>query len=320
MTKKVLITGSSIAPEFLGPLEDADLRIVNPSGLLSEDQLAAELADSTAYLLGGDEFASEKALKAGANLKIVAFLGVGYESFVDVGAATQLGIPVTNTPGTLTDSVAEFTIGQLLNVRRLLTSYSNSYRAGKRDFEVKQKNIAGHSIGIVGLGAIGTRIAEMLTAGFGASVSYYSRTRKVEEESRLGLNYLELDELVASVESLILMVPGNDTTRGLIDSALVSKFKEGLLLINTARPEIVQPEALSEGLSSGRVAVAAFDGFYGDGVGEEIMAKFGEDRLLVTGHIGSLTDDARDGMAKMAVTSILNILNSGSDKHVVNRT
>ena len=319
MTNKVLVTGTSVAPHLLAPLEDAGLEVVNPTHLLSEDELATELADSVAYLLGGDEYASEKAIKNASELKIIAFLGVGYEAFIDVASAAKHGLAITNPPGTLTNSVAEFTIGHLLNTRRQLTAYINGYRAGKRQFEVKQKDIAGHRIGIVGLGVIGTRIAELLTIGFKADVSYFSRTRKFDEESRLGISYLTLDDLASSVDALIVMVPGNDSTRRLISTDVVDKFQQKTLLINTARPEVVDVAALKLGLQSGKIATAAFDPFYEGSVGDSLIDTYGDDRLLVTGHIASLTDDARDGMATMAVASIINVVKTGADSHIINR-
>jgi glyoxylate reductase len=318
MGQKVLVTGTSVADKFLAMLRDADLEVRNPTHLLSEDELRAELRDADAYLLGGDEFASDAALSDAHKLRVIAFLGVGYESFIDVAAATRRRIPVTNTPGVLTDTVAELTVGQLLNARRRLTQYCNAYRRGEYGTEEKQYQIGGHRIGIVGLGAIGTRIAEILRRGFNAEVNYFSRTRKPDEEKRLGLSMKSLHELASSSDALIVMLPGNDSTRGLVDSSVLGKMQQGALLINTARPEIVDPSALKSGLSSDQPGIAVFDNFYEGEVGKELLSLYGEDRLLVTGHIGSLTHDARDAMATKTVNSILNILSTGTDENIVN--
>lgn len=317
MKNKVLVTGTSVSDELLTPLRDAGLHIENPVHLLSEDELTAELDGAVAYLLGGDEIATRRALEAAKELKVVAFLGVGYESFIDVKAAAQLGIPVTNTPGTLTDSVAEFTVGQLINANRRLTEYVNLYRSGGSGQEEKQRDLASRTVGIIGLGAIGTRIAEILRQGFNASVVYYSRTRKPETEDRLGVTYVDLHTLAESSSAIVVMTPGNDSTRGLVDSSVLSAVQPGSLLVNTARPEVVDANALHAALSDGRVGVAVVDGFYEGAEGAKLLADFGPDRLLVTGHIASLTTDARDGMARKAVSSILNILNSGTDEYIV---
>jgi len=318
MAGKILVTGNSVRPELLQPLTEAGYKVENPTDLLSEQDLAAALEDADAYLFGGDEYASGTAIAKAKDLKVVAFLGVGYESFMDATAITSRGVRITNTPGTLTDSVAEFTIAQLLAARRQLVNYANRYRRGERGFEVKQTDVRGHPIGIVGLGAIGTRIAEILAVGLRAEVKYFSRTRKPRVEQALTLEYMELSDLASQVEALIIMVPGNETTHGLIDHSVLSRCNPGTLLVNTARPDIVDRQALDQALEDDLVSVAAFDGFYEEGEGDSLISKYSDDRLIVTGHIASLTSDARDGMAIKAVGSILNILQSGTDQYIVN--
>jgi glyoxylate reductase len=315
----VLVTGSSVDDRFLEPLRAAGLEVRNLTHLLSEDELGKELTTSSAYLLGGDEVATATALSETSTLKVIAFLGVGYESFIDVPAATTRGIAVTNTPGTLTNSMAEFTIGQLLNARRRLTQYTEAFMSGRHDTETKQRDLAGTSIGIVGLGTIGTRVAETLRIGFGCDVSYFSRTRKPDVEERLGVTHRPLQELAANSDALVVLTPGNAETAGLIGDAVLENIKPDSLLINTARASIVNPASLLKALESGRVSIAVLDGFYDSDVPErEALLALGMERLLVTGHIGSLTSDARDGMAIMAVQSILNFLTNGTDAHVLN--
>jgi glyoxylate reductase len=185
MSKNILFTGTSVRADLLKPLSAAGYKIDNPTHLLTENELASALADASGYLLGGDEFASKAALTAGKDLKVVAFLGMGYQSFIDVAAAKSAGVVVTNTPGTLSNAVAEFTIGLLLNGTRRIYFYANKYAQGETGNEEKQRDLAKLRIGIVGLGEIGTRIAEILRRGFGCAVSYYSRTRREAEEKRL---------------------------------------------------------------------------------------------------------------------------------------
>ena len=319
MTTRVLVTGTSVRADLLQPLVDAGLTIDNPTHLLSEDELRQRLSSSVAYLLGGDEKASRAALSSAKDLKIVAFLGVGYESFVDATAARDFGIRVTNTPGTLTNSVAEFTIGHLLNCTRRLFLYATEYAAGQAGKEQKQHDLADLHVGIIGLGAIGTRIAEVLRNGFGSRVSYYSRTRKPQTEERLGVAFVSLGDLMRMVEVVVVMTPANEQTKGLVGAAEISSAQPGLILINTARAEIVDPRALLAGLESEQLGYASFDGLYDS---EPTLTKslkaFIPAKLMVTGHIGSLTHEARDGMAKKAVQSILNVLKNGRDEYVVN--
>jgi len=272
-----------------------------------------------AYLLGGDEFASQEAMSSAKDLKIIAFLGMGYQSFIDVAASKVLRIPITNTPGTLSNSVAEFTVGVLLSSTRKLFLYSADYLAGRSGNEEKQSDLSSLHVGIVGLGGIGTRIAEIIRSGFGSKVSYFSRTRKSSEEKRLGISFTSLQELTGEVDVLIVMTPSTSETKGMIGSTELSRFKKGMILVNTARPDIVDASSLMAGLETGQIGYAAFDGFYESPVElvQRLKAMIPQ-KLMVTGHIASLTHEARDGMARMAVQSILNILKSGRDTRIVN--
>ena len=317
---KILVTGTSVRTGLLQPLIDAGFEVENPTHLLSESELKEYLKTSAGYLLGGDEFASKEALSTADILKVVAFLGMGYQSFVDVAAANEKGIPITNTPGTLSNSVAEFTVGLLLNSTRKLHKYATENAKGVTGQEEKQHDLSSLHVGIVGLGGIGTRIAEILRNGFNSKVSYFSRTRKENDEKRLNISYSPLEQLLTQVDVLILMTPNTPETTGMIGQAQINKMKKGAIIINTARPEIIDANALLAGLESGQIEYAALDGFYeaASSDGEKLKALVPQ-KLMVTGHIASLTHEARDGMAKLATSSIINLINTGSDKYVVNK-
>jgi glyoxylate reductase len=209
----------------------------------------------------------------------------------------------------------------LLCATRRLYSYASAFAAAQSGQEEKQHEISALHVGIVGLGGIGTRIAEILRQGFGARVSYYSRTRKQAEEDRLGISFEPLEDLCQHVDVMIVMTPGNEESKGLIGEQQFNIAKPGLVIVNTARPEIVVPEALLEALQSGRVGYAAFDGFY-DGPPEVVkhLKSLTPGRLMITGHVASLTHEARDGMAIKAVQSIMNMLTTGDDPCIVNRS
>lgn len=324
MKERVLVTGSSVEDRFLAPLRNAGLEVENPTDLLNEQQLSDRLKEASAYLLGGDEIATRKALQSAKKLKVLAFLGVGYESFIDVAAAIDLGIAVTNTPGTLTQSVAEFTIGQAINATRRLSVYGNRVRdemGGKKvEPEQKRHDLSSLRVGIIGLGTIGTRIAEILTTGFGCSIRYYSRTRKPDVELQLSIKYADLDLLLKETDVLFLMLPGNENTKSFLGQRELGLLPSGAIVVNTARPELIEPQALLNALQEGVVGTAVLDGFYENGIpARQALLDLPQEKLLVTRHIASLTHEARDGMAKMAVESILNFLQTGDDPHVVNK-
>lgn len=321
MNTRVLVTGTSVRHELLQPLVDAGYTVDNPTHLLSDSELKEALTSAAAYLLGGDEYASRTALSSAKDLKVIAFLGMGFEAFIDAAAAADLRIPITNTPGTLSNAVAELTTGLVLSSTRRLFEYASDYRVGASEAPEKQHDLSALHVGIVGLGGVGTRIAEILRNGFGSRVSYYSRTRKPKEESGLGLSFASLSQLVREVDVLVVMAPGNDETKGMIGKDQVTNFRRGLILINSARPDIVDPAALLAGLESGQIGYAAFDAFYEQSphLVERLKAMIPA-KLMVTPHLGSLTHEARDGMARKATQSILNILKTGTDPCIVNKS
>jgi glyoxylate reductase len=313
----VLVTGASVAQRYLDQLRAAGLTVINPRAsfppdALSETQLREILPDCDAYLLGGDEVASRSVLATAPKLKVIAFLGVGYTSFVDAEAATALRILVTNTPGVVANSVAEFAVGELIAARRRIVDYI-------ADPSLPQENsrdLQGHAVGVIGLGAVGTRIAEILTKGFGVRVRYFSRTRKPDVESALGITYRPLPKLVGQVESLVIAVPDTPETVAMINCDLLAEGTTPLSVINLSRPEIIAPDALRWGLRHNRLESVWFDDFYRDNALSELRK---DSRVKVTPHIGSLTQDARDAMSAMAVISLLNVLHKGSDQYTVNK-
>jgi lactate dehydrogenase-like 2-hydroxyacid dehydrogenase len=315
---KVLVTGTSIREELLAPLSAAGLELVNPAAPLGEDALCAELAGAAAWLKGGPEIATARALEAAQSLKVLAFFGMGYESSVDVEAAKRLGIAVTITQGALNDAMADAALGLILSGVRRLHAQAARVERGEASDGVKRRDLGALNVGIVGMGGSGARIAEVLREGFRAPVSYYSRTRKPELETRLGLQFLDLDALMGWSDVLVVIVAANTGTWGLIDAARIARAKPGQILVNVARPGIVEPRALLDGLTHGPLDYAAFDGFYSEPA--DVVAQLRAlmpDKLMVTPHVGSLTHEARDSMGRSAVRSILNILERGEDANRV---
>jgi lactate dehydrogenase-like 2-hydroxyacid dehydrogenase len=315
----ILVTGVGIETSLLEPLCRQGLTLRRRDRVLSEDELVVELKEAVGYLHAGEERATARALQsAKETLKVVAFVGVGYENFVDVEAADALGVVVTNTAGAATESVAAFTVGQIINANwRIAQHLGNRYPDWTGPEELPHE-FSARTIGIVGMGAIGTRVAEILRLSFHAEVIYYSRTRKADVEERLGISYFSLHELAERSDILVVMVPETDKTRSMIDDSVLERVRPGTVLVDTARPAIVDPAALHAAMSDNRVSMAVFDGFYSrdSEIAAKLLADFG-DRLLITGHIASHTREAMDRMVRQAVESIGNVLREGSDEHAV---
>lgn len=324
---RVLVTGSSVTDRYLSKLRESGLDVVNPKASFAPSKLSPEilqqlLQDCDAYLLGGDERATREVLSSAKHLQVIAFLGVGYDSFIDIQAADDLGIPVTYTPGVLSNSVAELTVGLTIEARRKIINFAFPQLAGEPSAtdQEKRSDLAGHPVGIIGLGGIGTRIAEILRFGFSSDVIYFSRTRKPEEEQRLGLRYLPLADMVREVETLILIVPETDDTIKMVNWELLSSHHGApLTIVCPARPEVVDAEGLLRALDAGVVESIWFDDFYRD-VTPAAAALRTRREVRVTPHIGSLTHDARDAMAQMAITSLLDVLAGKEDPNTVTRS
>ncbi len=317
----VLVTGAGMDMSLFAPLRGHGLLVPSkPIQPLTEEELIRGLRGAVAYVHGGEERATAEALRsARETLKVVAFLGVGYENFVDVAAADELGIVVTSTPRAATESVVELTIGQIINANRNIGRHlGDRYPYWRRPEELPHE-LSSRTVGIIGLGANGARIAEILRA-FRVDVAYFSRTRRRDVEKRLGLSFLPLLELAERSDILVVMVPCTAETRSMVGVEVLKRLRPGAVLINTARPAVVDPDALYEVMSDERVGTAVFDGFYdrNSRIAAKLLETFGE-RLLVTGHIASHTREAMDRMVLQAVRSIENVLSTGADEHAVGK-
>ncbi|MFF4778401.1 2-hydroxyacid dehydrogenase [Microtetraspora fusca] len=317
---KIVVSGAGIDERLLAPLHGLGCRVVSigRKETPTAQALRHELADAVAYLHGGEEVVSEEALELADGLRVIAFLGIGYETFIDVAAARRRDIVVTNTPGRTTDAVAEFTVGQIINASRRIPRHLGTVYPHWSGAEELPDELVSKKIGIVGLGQIGARIAGILRLGFGCRVSYYNRTRREDQEMTLGVRFRQLAELAEWSDVLVVMV-GNAETVGLIDRRVLARVRPGSILVNTARASVVDPEALRDALAGGRLAMAVFDGYYQDSsVAKDLLNDFG-DRMYVTGHIASHTKQSMERMVRQAVDSVVNLLSGRPDPNVVIR-
>jgi lactate dehydrogenase-like 2-hydroxyacid dehydrogenase len=318
---KIVVSGAGIDERLLAPLYGLGCQVVSigRGEAPTAQALRDELMDAVAYVHGGEELVSEEVLKRADGLRVIAFLGIGYETFIDVAAARRRGIVVTNTPERTPDAVAEFTVGQIINASRRIPRHLGTVYPHWSGAEELPDELASKKIGIVGLGQIGARIAGILRLGFRCRVSYYNRTRKEDLEMTLGVRFRQLAELAEWSDVLVVMVGGNAETAGLIDRRVLARVRPGSILVNTARASVVDPEALRDALAGGQLAMAVFDGYYQDSiVAKDLLNDFG-DRMYVTGHIASHTKQSMERMVRQAVDSVVNLLSGRPDPNVVIR-
>lgn len=245
---------------------------------------------------------------AGPQLRVVANFAVGYDN-IDLDACRARGVVVTNTPDVLTNATAELALALALAAARDLPQAERKLRAGEwRGWdpgEYRGFELAGATVGIVGLGRIGTRFAE-LVSGFGGERLYTARTPKPDAEKRLGLERVELEELLERSDLVSLHLPALPENHHLIDREALARMKPTAILVNTGRGTLVDSLALAEALETGRLGAAGLDVFDGEpDVPAELLAA---PRTALAPHIGSATYRTRDAMAKLVADNIIAVL------------
>ena len=232
-------------------------------------------------------------------LQIVASLGVGYDN-VDAAAAAARGVVVTNTPGVLDDEVADLTIGLLLATVRRIPQADRFVREGRWQAGAfpLSPTLRGRRIGIAGLGNIGKAIARRLE-GFGVAIAYHGRSR----QAGVGYDYHPtILSLAEAVDTLIVIVPGGDDTRHLIDARVLDALGPQGVLVNVSRGSVVDEPALVEALADGRILAAGLDVFADEPhVPAALLAM---ENVVLLPHVGSATRHTRAAMAGLLVDNL----------------
>ncbi len=240
------------------------------------------------------------------DLRAVSNCGVGVDH-IDLAAAKQRGVRVGYTPGVLDQAVADLALTLMLAAGRRLVfadRYARSADFSKVDHNyMLGRNIYGQTLGIVGLGSIGTQIARRAQA-FGMPILYHNRSRHETAEAATSARYVSFDELLADSDYIVLMLPLTDQTRGLIDRDALAKMKPTATLINMARGPVVDTDALAEALQENRIYHAALDVTDPEPLPRDhpLLAM---DNLTITPHIGSATVQTRQAMTEIAVANLM---------------
>jgi phosphoglycerate dehydrogenase-like enzyme len=254
----------------------------------STKELINRVKDADVLILANMPLPKE-AIEAAGKLKLisVAFTGVDH---IDMKTCREKNIMVCNAAGYSTYSVAELSIGLIISVLRNIVPCDAATRNSKTKDGLSQHEVFGKTIGIIGTGAIGMRVAEIAQV-FGCKVLAYSRTRKTEASSK-GIQYVELDELLSQSDIVSLHVPLTEATTGLINSSKLDLMKPSAILINTARGAVVDNVALAEALKNGKIAGAGLDVFEVEPPLPENHPLFDVPNAVLTPHIAFATAEA----------------------------
>ena len=244
---------------------------------------------------------------AGAGLKGVANFAVGYNN-IDVEAATLRGVAIGNTPGVLTDATADTAVGLMIAAGRcFLPAVRNVSELQWRNWEPMMflgQEFRGKTVGIVGMGRIGSAVAERLHFGWGMKVIYTSRTDKEEVDQRLGAKRVELETLLQESDVISLHTSLQKETRGMIGRTQFALMKPSAILINTARGEVIDQAALFEALKSRRLFAAGLDVTDPEPLPTDSPLRE-LDSCIILPHLGSATFQARSRMSIMAAENLI---------------
>ena len=267
------------------------------------DDLADVLPTVDAWIAGTGPVTTEH-LDLAPRLVVIARYGVGVEA-VDVAAATERGIVVSNTPGANAEAVADHTVGLALAALRSTVDGDRRVRSG--DWTVRRGRELGRStVGIVGFGRIGRGVARRLQ-GFGSDVLATDPFVPAEDVRRAGAEPATLDEIFAKADVITLHAPGGQV---IVDEERIARLRRGAVIVNCARPDLVDEPALAAALADGRVGAYAADVLTGDTAGHDspLLDAALADRVVITPHLAAQTTQAVDNMGAMALESALAVL------------
>lgn len=310
MSEKPLVLVSHRLPEgWLALLDGACEVVVGPETAVTPGLSAAlrERLPEADGLLTTLTVPVDAALLASApDLRVVSNMAVGVDN-IDLAACTRAGVPVGHTPGVLTDGTADLVMAILLAAARRLPEAMRDARDGRWTTWSPTgwlgKDLAGATLGIIGLGQIGQAVARR-ARGFGVNLVYHTRSRRLAAEAELGAIWLPLDALLASSDFVVVLVPLTAETHHMINADALRLMRPSALLVNAARGPVVDGSALLRALREGWIGGAALDVTDPEPLPRD-HPLYAQPNCLITPHIGSATWDTRRAMAELACRNVL---------------
>ena len=312
--KKILIS-DKLAEAGINYLNDQPGIQIHIETGLNEEGLCEIIGDYDALLIRSDTQVTQKVLQAGKRLKVVGRAGIGVDN-VDVAAATEQGVIVMNTPDANATTTAELAIAHMMSLSRHLPTADRSVRAGKWErSKLMGAEIAHKTLAILGFGTIG-RIVAQRGLGLKMQVIAYDPfvTQEVFEE--LGIESVELDELVARADYLTLHCPLIEKTRNVISSAQLAMMKKQAMIINCARGGLVNEAALYDALKNGQIAGAALDVYEHEPPANSPLLEL--DNIVFTPHLGASTSEAQVAVSVEIARQAVTFLKTGEAVNALN--
>ena len=300
--------------------ERFDVRTHEADTPLSQPELVAALQGCDGVFITGTEKIDAVLLDACPQLKAVCTMAVGYNN-IDVPACTAHGVVVTNAPGVLTETTADFGFALMMAAARRISESERFLREGRwKHWGVDMfagGDIHGATLGILGMGRIGQAIAKRGHGGFDMKVAYHNRSHLAADvEAALGATWMSLPDLLASVDHLVIVTPYTPETHHLIGASQLALMKPTATLTNIARGGVVDDAALADALAAGTIAAAGLDVFEGEPVVHPALLALRN--VVLTPHIASASVPTRRAMANLAVDNLLAVLGGGAPLTALN--
>ncbi|MFL6630217.1 MAG: 2-hydroxyacid dehydrogenase [Vitreoscilla sp.] len=292
-----------------------DVRTHDGDAPLTQPALVAALQGCAGVFITGSEKIDAALLDACPQLKAVCSMAVGYNN-IDVPACSARGVVVTNAPGVLTETTADFGFALMMATARRLSEGERFLREGRwKHWGVDMfagGDVHGATLGILGMGRIGQAIAKRGHAGFDMKVAYHNRSHLAADvEASLGATWMSLPELLRCADHLVIVTPYTPETHHLVGAEQLALMKPTATLTNIARGGVVDDAALARALAAGTIAAAGLDVFEGEPVVDPALLALRN--VVLTPHIASASVPTRRAMANLAVDNLLAALGVGPD-------
>lgn len=277
--------------------------------------LLAAVRDADALVVRSETQVTQEVLAAATRLRVVARAGVGVDN-IDIPAATRAGVLVLNAPGTNATSAGEHTIALLLAITRHIPFANTSTHAGEwKRKQVKPIDLRGRTVGIVGLGRVGSIVAKRLKA-FEMKVIAHDPFLPDQRFADLGVADVELDELLSRSDIITFHCPSTPETRHMLNAETLAKMKPGAIVVNAARGDVVDQEALAEAVRSGHISAAAVDVFPTEPCHESPL--FGLENVVLTPHTGGSSAEALESVGRVIGATTVAALRGEAVPNAVN--
>ncbi|MGB8365355.1 MAG: phosphoglycerate dehydrogenase [Rhizomicrobium sp.] len=310
---KVLIA-DKLSPAALAIFKERGIDADVKTGL-SKDELLAIVADYDGIAIRSATKVTAEVIKAAKKLKVVGRAGIGVDN-VDIPAATAAGVIVMNTPFGNSITTAEHAIALMLALARELPAANASTHGGKWEKNrFMGVELTGKTLGLIGAGNIGSIVADR-AQGLKMKVVAYDPYLSPERAKDLGVEKVELNDLLARADFITLHTPLTNETRNILSADAINRTKKGVRIVNCARGGLIDEAALKAALDSGHVAGAALDVFEEEPAKSNIL--FGNEKVVATPHLGASTSEAQENVALQVAEQISDYLLTGAITNALN--